>query len=59
MIIDSGKRVLHSFWDVRGFAEPVMDRLKRRAYARGACDSTMQNRAQLVRVPDAIRPETG
>jgi hypothetical protein len=58
MILDSGGKSLHSFWFVKDLSEDDVGRMGKRAFELGACSSTLQNRAQMVRVPDVLRPET-
>ena len=57
MVLDSGKRSLHSWWNVRHLGEEVIGKLCRQACRLGA-DKATCGRAQLVRVPQARRPET-
>jgi hypothetical protein len=56
MVLDSGRRSLHSWFDVRHLNEKQIWQLCRYAYQLGADRATF-GKAQLVRVPGAWRPE--
>ena len=56
MVMDSGRRSLHGWFDVRHLDEPEIWTLCRQAYRLGADQATF-GKQQLVRVPGAIRPK--
>jgi hypothetical protein len=58
MVLDSGRRSLHGWFDVRHLEEPEIWKLCRQAYRLRADDATF-GKSQLVRVPGALRPDTG
>jgi hypothetical protein len=58
MVLSSGKRSLHAWWGVHHLESKAVWELCQDAYRVGACRSTF-GKAQLVRVPNAKRPETG
>ena len=59
LVLYTAGRGLHAWFDVRHLSEEEIWKLRCEARRLGACLSTLQNKAQLVRVPNAIRPENG
>ena len=59
MVLWTGGKGLHAWWYVRHLGEAEVWILREEASRLGACSSTLQNRAQLVRVPNARRADSG
>jgi hypothetical protein len=57
-MVFSGKRSLHGWYYVEGWAEAETLKLHRLAVACGA-DAATWTPCQLVRMPDVMRPDTG
>jgi hypothetical protein len=58
LVVFSGKKSLHGWFHVEGWPEAEAQKLHRLAVACGA-DAATWTRCQLVRMPDAMRPDTG